>query len=257
MNHHDAEPGTGRRLLILSCSQRKRVDPQPMPAIERYDGPRFRVLRKYLRQRPDAAPDVLILSARFGMIRSERMIPHYDQLMTAARASELQSQVAIVLGESFIATVGDRLEPEQLMVCMSQKYVSAFDGVEEPSRRLLRSCVAEGRQGRQLARLKEWLHGGAPPVKRSQVSVKQPGYVRLAGVSVALTRDEAFASIRRALANEGAAMPDLQVWCVKVDGSAVPVKWLVSRLTGVPVQAFNTSQARAVLARLGITAEQC
>jgi hypothetical protein len=75
-------------------------------------------------------------------------------------------------------------------------------------------------------------------------------------VSVALTRDEAFASMRRVLANESAAMPDPQVWCVMVDGVAVPVKWLVSRLTGVPVQAFNTSQARAVLARLGMVAEQ-
>jgi len=32
------------RLLILSCSQRKRPDSGLLPAIERYDGPVFRVV---------------------------------------------------------------------------------------------------------------------------------------------------------------------------------------------------------------------
>src|SRR5436305_3237505 len=51
------------RVLILSCSQRKRLDFGLLPAIERYDGGHFRVLRKARREGywPEAM-DVLILS---------------------------------------------------------------------------------------------------------------------------------------------------------------------------------------------------
>ena len=38
------------RMLILSCSSRKKPTNRQMPAIERYDGPAFRVLRKFLRE---------------------------------------------------------------------------------------------------------------------------------------------------------------------------------------------------------------
>src|SRR5438045_2444285 len=37
--------GMCRKLLILACSQAKRDSTAPLPAIERYDGPTFRVLR--------------------------------------------------------------------------------------------------------------------------------------------------------------------------------------------------------------------
>jgi hypothetical protein len=44
-----------RQLLVLSCSQRKLPNPEPLPALERYDGPAFRVLRKFLRESPSKA----------------------------------------------------------------------------------------------------------------------------------------------------------------------------------------------------------
>jgi hypothetical protein len=172
VTHLDAEAMVHRRLLIMGCSQRKRSDPNPMPAIERYDGPRFRVLRKYLKQYPNHTLDVLILSARFGMIRSDRMIRSYDQLMTVERARELQPLVAAELGESFVATANARLGPEQVLMCMGKTYMGALDGVDEPTRTLLRSCVARGGQGQQLAQLKSWLYGEASPVNRPWVSGK-------------------------------------------------------------------------------------
>jgi hypothetical protein len=39
-------------MLILACSRRKRPDEGLLPAIERYDGPAFRVLRHFLREMP-------------------------------------------------------------------------------------------------------------------------------------------------------------------------------------------------------------
>src|SRR6266508_7023102 len=81
------------RLLILSCSQRKALAKGRLPAIDRYDGPAFRVLRKYLRESPSGAPTVLILSAKYGLIESDRRIPPYDRRLSRTSAERLRPQV--------------------------------------------------------------------------------------------------------------------------------------------------------------------
>lgn len=226
-----------------------------MPAIDRYDGPRYKVLRKYLRNHPADPLDVLILSARFGMIRSDRMIYWYDQQMTIEQSRALQPQVAAVLREAIAATANTCLEPDQLLICLGKTYLSALDGVDAQTLELLRSRVTGGSQGEHLARLKAWLWGDVSPVDSPRISLQKSRRARLAGVSVTLTHDEAIAAIRRVLATE-ATIPAPQVWYATVDGIALPVKWLVSRLTGVPVQAFTTGQARAALTQWDIAAEQ-
>jgi hypothetical protein len=81
-----AEGSATDRLLILACSQRKRPDAELLPALERYDGPAFRVLRRFLRSRAPDPPDVLILSAEHGLIPRDLPIAAYDRKMTPARA---------------------------------------------------------------------------------------------------------------------------------------------------------------------------
>src|SRR5205809_655479 len=81
------------RLLVLSCSLKKRADPGVLPAIERYDGPCFRVLRRYLRGSPAAVPEVRLLSAEYGLLRPDELLPVYDRRMTASRSRELAAQV--------------------------------------------------------------------------------------------------------------------------------------------------------------------
>ena len=90
------------RCLIQSCSQTKLDDPRPLPAIERYDGPAFRVLRRFLR---DAAPalqdvDVFVLSARYGLIAADTPVHDYDQRMTPARAAQLHQTAETTLSLS-------------------------------------------------------------------------------------------------------------------------------------------------------------
>jgi hypothetical protein len=51
------------RLLILACSARKRLDKSALPAIERYDGVNFRVLKKL--QREQNFPNDLNVLTRF------------------------------------------------------------------------------------------------------------------------------------------------------------------------------------------------
>ncbi|MFV9506905.1 MAG: DUF6884 domain-containing protein [Oscillochloridaceae bacterium umkhey_bin13] len=87
------------RLLIIACTATKRHEVRLLPAIERYCGPSFRVLRRWLSDHSEATTrlDVSILSAEFGLIPAIQPIPDYDRHMTAARAVELRAQVRATL----------------------------------------------------------------------------------------------------------------------------------------------------------------
>ncbi len=73
---HTASPA---RLLILGCSKAKTKHDELVPAIQRYDGPPFRVLRRYLRLRYDPVLRVYILSAEYGIIPADALIPDDDR----------------------------------------------------------------------------------------------------------------------------------------------------------------------------------
>jgi hypothetical protein len=83
-------------LLILSCSRKKKAGSKLLPALERYDGPAFQVLRKFIVECPAEARklDIRILSAKFGLIPADRPIPFYDKPMTARRAIALKPAVS-------------------------------------------------------------------------------------------------------------------------------------------------------------------
>ena len=87
------EGSANNRKLILACFPRKRSDDGLLPAIERYDGPAFRILRRFLREGPSEAPDIHTLSAEYGLICRDLPIAMYDRKMTPARARELRPLV--------------------------------------------------------------------------------------------------------------------------------------------------------------------
>ena len=144
-----------RRLLILSCSVRKRAEPALLPATARYDGPAFRVLNRYLRARPPSPPAVFILSAEFGLIPGERCIPWYDRRLTPERAAELRPAVAVILHE--LLDPG-RPEPfDRVLVSMGNDYLAALP-LLEPAGDRPEITVARGQPGKKLAVLRSWLH---------------------------------------------------------------------------------------------------
>jgi hypothetical protein len=72
-------------LLIIACSQRKKTGLPVAAAWDMYDGVMYRMLKKRLgpRDRWPAWLDVLIVSAKYGVIRPGRRIRPYDQTMPA------------------------------------------------------------------------------------------------------------------------------------------------------------------------------
>ena len=142
-------PTHAARLLVLACSARKRPDAGPLPAVERYDGPAYRVLRKYLRATRDAGLAVRILSARHGLIRGDEPVADYDQRLTAARARELAPAVsAAVLAEH------EALRPGATLLCLGRLYLGCVGEVGD----LPGAELAAAGQGRKLAHLKAWLY---------------------------------------------------------------------------------------------------
>ena len=236
------------RLLILSCSQRKRSTPGLLPALERYNGPAFQVTNKFMRVCPFEARllDVYILSAKFGLIPAGQPIPNYDRRVTLQRVKELQPRTLPELKQILSGRQYD-----ELFISMGKAYRQVLVGYESLIPANLKVIVSRGAIGRKLAELRNWLHGEPSVTRRNQTKVVQQGKAYLRGIEIALTPQQVMDVARSALAKEG-NIPTYQVWYVQVDGQPVPPKWLVNQLTGLPVNAFHTNEARRVLQQLGI-----
>lgn len=241
-----------QRLLAISCSQRKRSDPRLLPAIERYDGPSFRVLRRYLRERPTDPPEILILSAEFGLIEADRPIPVYDRRMTLDRAGELQPIVASKLVGRLQVHNRAVAEPERLLIYLSRDYLPAIFDPDDPVTTLLRQRVVPGGRGAKLSRLRDWLCGEVAEAPKHSGDKGRPVRVRLRGVEVLTTGAEVLEQARAWMLADDIAAERWQSWYVSLEGRRVAPKWLTARLMGVDVGRFTTSEARVLLAKLGI-----
>jgi hypothetical protein len=235
-------------MLVLSCSRTKRAGSEPMPAIQRYDGPAFRVLRRFLRESPSAPSlDIFILSAKHGLIPGTNLIDDYDQYMEARRAMELRDSVQNALAVLLRAPYAG------ICLAVGQNYRLAFAGWEELLRQdVALTLITEG-QGRALTQLKNWLWTDSSvitPVKAQGIA--PAGSASLRGVHVRLTPDQVFARAQAALTMDDGGSDHFQRWCVNVQGRSVGPKWLAGILTGLPVHAFSAGESRRFLMRLGV-----
>lgn len=142
-----------RRLLILSCSQRKRASHEPLPAIERYNGPLFFVLRRFLRECPRQARllDVYILSAAYGLIPGDFPTAWYDQKLNTSRVVELESQV----NTTFLGILRDNY----VSICfvLGKTYLRVFESLQQLVPAYTQPIVVYGPMGIKQTRLKKWL----------------------------------------------------------------------------------------------------
>jgi cytoplasmic iron level regulating protein YaaA (DUF328/UPF0246 family) len=136
----------------MSCSKRKRLEPGLMPALDRYDGVHFRVVRKSLRELHLGALDVLILSARFGLLEATSPIPCYEEPMTTGRARQLRSSVGHRIDQQLRERAYGRI-----FVNLGREYLSAVASSEELPRVGEAAVFAAGRIGERMAQLKSWL----------------------------------------------------------------------------------------------------
>lgn len=239
------------RLLLLSCSRRKHADSGLLPGIERYDGPAFRVLRRFLRRPSTDTLDSFVLSAKFGLIPSNQPITNYDQQMTPKRTQELQSEVSAAFSAVVAAKTYDAL-----CICMGRTYLAALEGYDRFIVPGIAVTVATGTIGKMLASLHDWLYQdvaihNADALPPDPAGAEQRA-AQLRGVTITATAEQVLAIARQALVAGRGDPGRYQSWYVEVDGQRVSVKWLVSQVTGLPLGSFHSSEARHLLRKRGI-----
>lgn len=142
-----------RYLLIVGCSQRKRTDSGLLLAIERYNGVNFQILRKARRGGywPENL-DVLIVSAKYGLLEPEMKIERYDLKMTKKRAVELRPLIVPALVQK--AKVASYAE---VFVNIGKNYLSAIEGWENALDPGITVIYASGSIGQRAAQMRQWL----------------------------------------------------------------------------------------------------
>lgn len=238
------------RLLILSCSANKRQDFGLLPAIERYDGPSFRVLRRFLALHPADRPDTVVLSAGFGIVNSDEDIPYYNQRLTTERMQALQPAVTDAVEQRLLAKPYD-----EIFVYGGSLYARLLDPALARAAAHVKVQAATGTLGRKLSELHDWLHGHAPafchPPPDGSASAK-----RIRGVTVTLSAEEVINLARNALVEHYGSPARFQSWFVTIDGVRVGPKWLVTQITGLGPDRFGTGDACRLLSRLGIPVQR-
>lgn len=154
-----ARGGEARRLLIVGCSARKRRMGRQLPAIELYDGPMFRMLRRARRRRGGGGDaDILILSAKHGLLTPESLVGWYDESMTDERAGEQAAR-----NERLLSLVSSHHGYRAALVCLGARYLPALGDVHQALRPGAVVSVRRGRIGEQVSAARKWLTGGAAP----------------------------------------------------------------------------------------------
>lgn len=245
------------RLLILSCSARKRGPLSSVPAIDRYDGPAWQVLRSALREQPllTSDIDVYVLSAAYGLISSGDPIPMYNQVMTPERADELRPEALEKLTRLAQRDYAD------LCLGLGKVYLQALEGWQHIVPKSTRTTITDRPMGEKLGQLRAWIYGDSwsPSAERPQrlvASTAPPGTAQVKGRTIALSVDEARERVRQALAAGIPGADRFRDWYIDIDGRAVAAKWAVSVLSGLPTSEFDAATAQRVLLALGIDVER-
>jgi hypothetical protein len=118
-------------------------------AWERYDGHVFQFIRALqgTGQWPPRT-DILILSARFGLLHPSDPIPWYDEAMTLERAAEHRPGIA-----QSLSRLAHAQGYEDCFVLLEPAYVAALPAVLPIRKITLETTLDEG----ALSRLRDWV----------------------------------------------------------------------------------------------------
>ena len=236
------------RVLLLACSSQKREDAGLLPAVERYDGPPFRLLRKYARAEPKRKPQTYVVSAKYGLVSGDTPIPNYNKKMTRQRAEELRGSVTQKLQKVLSENVNVENEGEVFLL-LGKTYFQAVGDLHTLPQGY-QFLTAQGMPGGKLSALYDWLYGKPPPTE-AKSHRKERAKPKIRGIEIDLSMEQVNALVDERLKSDDKAFRNFQAWYVSVDGERISPKWLVSQITGLPVSAFHSSEARRVLAQLG------
>ncbi len=159
----------GGYLLVLGCSSKKREDYGRAPALEIYDGPNFRVLRKFLREKGwPPGLKIKIISGKYKIIDATTLIEPYNERLKKETAQKVRQKVRQHLKKLEI--------PKSVFVNMGRDYLPAVSCIESLfSPDII--AYADGGIGQKQQKMKQWLEGlpnRTAPVNSQEQSDKRP-----------------------------------------------------------------------------------
>lgn len=140
-----------KRLLILACSKRKVDTPGEIRAIDRYDGYFFRILKNS----HHSNLDVIILSAKFGLLSSEDPIPWYDHKMDIHDVARMSKETL----QRFTSLVPDVNKYLEVAINLGSNYMECFAPTMDYIKRSYHGkvIIIDGPLGIRGQKLKEWV----------------------------------------------------------------------------------------------------
>jgi len=149
---------TNKKLMIISASSRLIKEPtKPLPAIERYDGVYFRVLRKSLREGKLRNIDILVLSEKFGLVWASNKIPFHEPHPGAWGSLSLSKKDMNKLRKENLQKVKKIITRySEIYVNVGRKYFKLIEGFEKFTTCQITYAIGKG-LGPKASHMKEWV----------------------------------------------------------------------------------------------------
>ncbi len=142
-----------RFLLIISCSKRKNNSKNQMIAIERYDGVFYRIIKKLKRENklPEKL-DIIIISAKYGFLKSTDLIENYDLIMNMKQAVKLNFYIIKDLNDF----ISDKYYKD-VFVNLGKEYMCSIKGFEKLFPNKTKIIIPKGGIGIKMKLMKNWI----------------------------------------------------------------------------------------------------
>jgi hypothetical protein len=138
------------RLLIISCSARKIAATKPTAALNVYDGPLYRALR---RRRADGSfpSDIVIkiVSAKHGLLSEDAPIRSYDKRLDPKRDARLLAET-----RSSLAAIVKKHAPTSVCISLGKDYAQALPALDDGV-----AVRVQGPPGSRVRKVLDWSVG--------------------------------------------------------------------------------------------------
>lgn len=142
-----------KNLLIISCSESKNESPQPIPAMQRYTGPCYKVINKLIKgNKFPSSLEIGIISAKYGFLKATDLIEYYDLRMSEKRAKELNREILKKLESLFKEGYF-----HAIFINLGKDYLPAINGFQNIISQNTEVIFAKGKIGHRLNQMKNWI----------------------------------------------------------------------------------------------------
>jgi cytoplasmic iron level regulating protein YaaA (DUF328/UPF0246 family) len=148
-----------RRLLIMSeAVSKRRLPKEPIPALERYDGVFFKVVRRLKREGKLKGVDIVIVSQEYGIIGPNDEVPYYDSKSKdfGSRIELTKDEVEKLRKENLVklASIIKEMHYSEIIVNVGKAYLKLIEGLEDIAS--VKTLQVEGRSlGLKAKKLRE------------------------------------------------------------------------------------------------------